>query len=290
MARPSAERAPHQVGQGEQHRALPHPGRQQARQVAGGDGRLARGHGAEVGGQVGAQHRRRERRGRGAREPAAGRCDAQLVELVEERERVALAAVPHRLDHAGLGLDALERQPAHAPLDQVAALRRQRHPVLGAGRAQRLERLARGVGLRLDQHQRRGPGRMRQPRGERRDALLAAPQVLDLEYQHQVARAEERGALPDREDRLDARFGGAEHVRERGLGAGARPGVAERREQRRLEWFARALDVERGGELRAAEALEQIEPARLATGRGRLRARRPAASLRHRATSLRRRG
>ena len=226
MARPTAESSSHQVRKREQQRPLARPGREHAAQTLGRQRRLPQGHRRQVLGQVGARHRTKRSREIGFGDPAPGPhpCE-ELLQLVEEHGRVALAGVDQLLEHGAFDGDPLAGGAPLSPREQVAARGRCCRRDHLAGGPKRLERFPWRLGGPLDQHQRRAARRTGQPFGESGDLALATAQVLDVEHDREFARREQRGAVEGRQDLVHSRLRGAKHARGRGLGATFRPPV-----------------------------------------------------------------
>ena len=72
---------------------------------------VAERHGSEILGQVRPHHGTQQVRGIGRGQPAAVAGPGhELVELVEERERIALTRLHDRGQRSGLGVDAVARE------------------------------------------------------------------------------------------------------------------------------------------------------------------------------------
>ena len=155
----------------------------------------------EVVREIGACHRAEQSRDLGGGEPAGRRAVGhQSIDLVEAGERIAFAGLDHGVHDARLRRHARAREAARAPRRKLRAPRRVGAPARRACDAHGFERLAHMVGFRLHEHEARLAGRAREAFRQRIHAFLAAAQVLDLEHDDEIARAEQRDPLVGRED------------------------------------------------------------------------------------------
>src|SRR5207249_4223155 len=110
----------------------------------------------------------------------------------------------------------------------------------------RRQRLARRLGRRFHQDEMRAAARASETLGEGGDPLVASGEMLDLEDQQQLAGNEQRAAVKGAQQLVDTGLRREKDACLWCFRAGQGPGVAKLREERRLETFVRALEIERG--------------------------------------------